>query len=81
MRHKKRFPFLLVMLTVAVALGVIEVPNAAAADKSMAVNFISGSPGGGWYTQSGVMSEVIKRALPPGSTITIVPGSGGSNRR
>ncbi len=81
MRRKRGFFHLLPMLltlTVTFTLIVGAASDAAAAEP-IKFTLISGSPGGGWYTQSGVVSQVIKKALPPGSTITIVPGTGVGN--
>jgi len=69
---------MLLALTVTFTLVAGAASDAAAAEP-MKFILISGSPGGGWYTQSGVISQVVKKALPPDSTITIVPGSGISN--
>lgn len=59
-------------------LGLSKAPNVAAAEP-MKFTLISGSVGGGWYTQSGIISQIIKRSLPPGSTVTVVPGTGIAN--
>lgn len=54
-------------------------PSESSAAEPIKFILISGSPGGGWYTQAGVVSQAIKKALPTGSTVTIVPGTGVGN--
>ncbi len=62
--------FILVGLT-------FSLPPAAGAAEKVALKFASWKTGSGWYVYAAAMAKLIKDALPPGSTVDVLPHAGG----
>ena len=67
--------FVLFVIVLTWVIGAI--PATSSAEESVRLQFASRRMGSGWYVMAGVMADVIKGALPPGSTVDALPKSGG----
>lgn len=78
----KKLRMLLVGLVLLVALGSLFAAAQAEAGpdglKPATYSWVAGDMGGGWYTQAGAMSEIVKTAVPA-MTIKVLPGGGTAN--
>jgi TRAP-type uncharacterized transport system substrate-binding protein len=69
------------MLLAMFSLPLLEntIQSAEALNEPQFLKFVTGTIGGGWYTQAGTLAETIKSGLPEGSDVVVVPGGGVSN--
>jgi len=66
------------VVALALFLGLLTViPGRADAKDPVQLRVASFNVGSGWYTMAGVMVEIFKKSLPPGSTVDALPKSGG----
>ena len=67
------------IIVMFISLFMLPISGFTAADKPLNLTLVAGGIGGGWFTQASVIAEAIKKGLPEGSAITVVPGGGISN--
>lgn len=66
--------YIIIML---IAIFLFPINGVLAKEKPLNLTLVAGGIGGGWFTQASVIAEAIKKGLPKGSVITVVPGGGG----
>lgn len=69
---------LALLLAVGMLFGAAQAEVSATGLKSATYSWTAGDMGGGWYTQAGAMSEIVKTAVPE-ITIKVLPGGGTAN--
>jgi len=74
---KSRVKWGLFILVIALVCFVGAMPAVSSAQQPVKLRFASFKIGSGWYVMAGVMADIIKRNLPPGSTVDALPKSGG----
>jgi len=71
--NKGRF-FIMVIFLVCF---IVAMPAISPAQQPVQLKLASFKIGSGWYVMAGVMADIFKRSLPPGSTVDALPNSGG----
>ncbi|MDH4268012.1 MAG: TAXI family TRAP transporter solute-binding subunit [Deltaproteobacteria bacterium] len=67
-----------IFVAVVALLGVwAAMPAVSTAQGPVSIQFASFKMGSGWYVMAGVMAESIRKNLPAGSTVDVLPKSGG----
>lgn len=72
--NQSRFMVLLVVFLFVLGLGK---PLQAQEDKPVHLSIATFKSGSGWYIMAQAMAKIIKEALPPDSTVDVLPYSGG----
>ena len=75
----KKLLYLMLVICLCVVALLDGYANEKTATEPVFLKFVTGSVGGGWYSQAGLLAETIKKGLPEGSDVTVIPGSGVSN--
>lgn len=65
------------ILVIALVCFTGAMPAVSSAQQPVQLKLASFKIGSGWYVMAGVMADIIKRSLPPGSTVDALPKSGG----
>ena len=56
---------------------ILAMPASAPAEQAVQLKLASFKIGSGWFVMGGVMADIFKKSLPPGSTVDALPKSGG----
>ena len=55
----------------------LAMPASAPAEQPVQLKLASFKIGSGWFVMGGIMADIFKKSLPPGSTVDALPKSGG----
>jgi len=67
----------LFILIISLICFILAVPASAPAEQPVQLKLASFKIGSGWFVMGGVMADIFKKSLPPGSTVDALPKSGG----
>ena len=67
----------LFILLISLICFILAVPASAPAEQAVQLKLASFKIGSGWFVMGGVMADIFKKSLPPGSTVDALPKSGG----
>ena len=67
----------LFILVISLICFILAMPASAPAEQAVQLKLASFKIGSGWFVMGGVMADIFKKSLPPGSTVDALPKSGG----
>jgi TRAP transporter TAXI family solute receptor len=67
----------LFILVIFLVCFILTVPASSPAQEPVQLKLASFKIGSGWFVMGGVMADIFKKSLPPGSTVDALPKSGG----
>jgi uncharacterized protein len=65
------------ILVIALVCFIVTMPASSPAQQPVQLKLASFKIGSSWFVMAGVMADIFKRSLPPGSTVDALPKSGG----
>lgn len=65
------------ILVISLICFILAVPASSPAKEPVQLKLASFKIGSGWFVMGGVMADIFKKSLPPGSTVDALPKSGG----
>jgi TRAP transporter TAXI family solute receptor len=67
----------LFILVISLICFILAMPASAPAEQAVQLKLASFKIGSGWFVMGGIMADIFKKSLPPGSTVDALPKSGG----